>query len=143
MKAVSEIQKAELHLHVDGLINPQILKAIEEAEIPLDIPLEALERVCPVTSMEDWLNRYAELVTPSVHNRADVLLKVLEKHIEYLITSIWSNSKNLIISFSHSDITRWIDTTISAYCGCDDILGDCFKMGSDGLIFIHGNCCNG
>lgn len=86
MTAVGEIAKAELHLHVDGLIGPRLLKTMENTGDSPGLPLGELEHVCPVVSKEDWLNRYAPLVEPYIRNRSDVLQKSLERHVEELKT---------------------------------------------------------
>jgi adenosine deaminase len=78
---ITETRKAELHCHVDGLIDDRMLEALHRTDAAFPVSPAQLKAVYPVTSLEDWGERYGKLIYPVVHNRADTLLQVLKHHL--------------------------------------------------------------
>ena len=48
LTGLSALPKVELHCHVDGLVNPQLVRT--------------LEAVCPVRDLNHWIRGYGRLV---------------------------------------------------------------------------------
>jgi hypothetical protein len=81
MLDISGIKKAELHCHIDGLIDAKMLETLKINNINIEISTDQLDAVCPVSSLQDWSENYGKLIYPYVHNRADILLKALRQHL--------------------------------------------------------------
>lgn len=79
-----DIEKVELHCHVDGLLNPDVLRQLNKNRTIIDISEEDLQQVCPVSSLREWLHQYAPLVNLHISNNGELILEILRQHIENL-----------------------------------------------------------
>lgn len=72
--------KAELHLHVDGLLNPSILRKLP-ASNDIELLASHLGELCPVKDFTDWAEKYNPVVYPFVTDKGEFLLQVLARHL--------------------------------------------------------------
>ena len=78
---VENLEKVELHCHVDGLVNPDLLGSMARRGEHHPISLDRLEKMCPVSSLEGWLEEYEPFIDPYVSNKGEFILRLLEQHI--------------------------------------------------------------
>ena len=81
---IHDIEKVELHCHVDGLLNPTLLKQINKNQKIIDISEEELQRVCPVSSLRAWLHQYVPVIDPHISDNGELILEILKQHVENL-----------------------------------------------------------
>lgn len=79
-------RKAELHCHIDGLLDPAMLDELVRDGEPLAIDPTALGTHHPVRSVDQWLHGYGSLVDPATHPRDRWLPRILELHLARLRT---------------------------------------------------------
>lgn len=78
---VTSLRKAELHCHIDGLLDPAMLDELAaHAERPHVDPA-ALRACYPIRSVEQWLNQYCALVDLGTEPRDRWLPRLLELHL--------------------------------------------------------------
>lgn len=58
------VEKAELHCHLDGVLDPAMLDEVRAAGIEAGIDRAALAAACPVRSKEEWLAKFTTLAPP-------------------------------------------------------------------------------
>jgi adenosine deaminase len=73
------VEKAELHCHLDGLIDPAMLD-----ELPLGLGRDALQAIYPIDSMARWQEVYLPLVAPCMTPQAERFGGILERHVRRL-----------------------------------------------------------
>lgn len=77
---INEIRKVELHCHVDGLLNPALLK-----KIPPDNVIHSLipdpEAISPVNNLTDWIERYGPAASAVYKHDGEVLLPVFAQYL--------------------------------------------------------------
>jgi adenosine deaminase len=78
------LQKAELHCHIDGVLDPAMLDELARGGEPLAIDPAALAAHHPVRSVEQWLDGYGALVGPALEPRDRWLPRLLELHLARL-----------------------------------------------------------
>lgn len=76
--------KAELHCHLDGLMNPAMLQELRTRGIETGISSKELEALVPVRSMKQWLDSYGPVVEPYFHP-PERQFACLEVHIDNLV----------------------------------------------------------
>jgi adenosine deaminase len=81
--AMASIEKAELHCHVDGLLDPPMLTELVSAGLDPGVSADALRAACPAASLKDWIERYCAIVNPAVI-RPEILSAMLVCHIHRL-----------------------------------------------------------
>lgn len=81
--AVEAIEKAELHLHSEGLLSPALLEELRHAGLETTLDVPALAAVCPATSKADWLERYSE-VTRAAGDSPVIAAGLLPRHLRDL-----------------------------------------------------------
>jgi adenosine deaminase len=75
---VSRLRKAELHCHIDGLLDPAMVEALAAAGEPLSLgPLE-LQATYPIRAVDQWLTGYSALVDRATEPRERWLPRLLE-----------------------------------------------------------------
>ena len=84
MVEINSIRKAEIHCHVDGLLDPEILERVLKQQVEIGASPEELEAVYPAESLDDWLKNYTQVVSPRLVNRAEVILAILVEHLDRL-----------------------------------------------------------
>ncbi|MBD3646119.1 MAG: hypothetical protein HUJ31_01440 [Pseudomonadales bacterium] len=83
MPGIRELNKVELHCHLDGLLDPEMLRRL--AGSGYDIDPTALDAVLPVTTKEDWIDRYIPAHDAILDAFPDLRPAILEEHIRRLI----------------------------------------------------------
>ncbi len=81
--STSALEKVELHCHLDGLLDPSMLRELAKRGQDWDVLPGALAALIPAKSTKDWTS-YLDLVTPSLRP-PERLNFCLELHIENLI----------------------------------------------------------
>ncbi len=81
---VRALRKAELHCHIDGLLDPPMLAQLAERGEALEIDAAELEAVYPIRSVEDWLTKYASVVDRASRPLDRWLPRFLELHVARL-----------------------------------------------------------
>lgn len=120
-----DLPKAELHLHVDGLLSPDILRQLPASEENLLIA-SRLEKVSPVKGYTDWVDRYTPVVYPLVSDKGEFLLQVLGCHLRTLKRQHVMYAEVMLSSFTfqHQDIDRQIALYQEYRDAADGIGGD-------------------
>jgi adenosine deaminase len=75
------LEKAELHCHMDGVLDPAMLQGLREQGIDLGLAPEALAALYPIASKAAWLQDYCALVAPCLQPKPERLLLLLEQHL--------------------------------------------------------------
>lgn len=81
---VRALPKAELHCHIDGLLDPVMLDELARGGEPLALAPAALAAHHPVHSVPQWLDGYGALVGPALEPRDRWLPRMLELHLARL-----------------------------------------------------------
>jgi adenosine deaminase len=81
---IRDLEKVELHCHLDGLLNPELLKQVNARQPVIPLPVEELAQVCPVTSFRQWTRQYIPLMDQYLANRGELLLEVFTAFIKQL-----------------------------------------------------------
>jgi adenosine deaminase len=79
---ISTLPKAELHCHIDGLVDPEMLKAIAARGHQLPLTVDALQAAYPVQGFDDftrWCDTASAVEGPTGHFKW-----ILAEHIERL-----------------------------------------------------------
>jgi adenosine deaminase len=82
---VAAVPKAELHVHVDGLVDPELIALLETAGYTPPLTADRLSEIYPIDSVEKWNERYSPLVEASFEPKALWLPRLAECHIKRLI----------------------------------------------------------
>jgi hypothetical protein len=80
---IGAVRKAELHCHVDGLLNPKILDRLGDNGPARELR-PALLRLCPVQDLRSWAEEYCPTVSAVLTNRGEFLLDVLAEYLRSL-----------------------------------------------------------
>ena len=106
---IQQIKKVELHCHVDGLLNQHLLKQFPPTDEYKLLILE-LERLCPITSLHDWIENYGAFIESIVSNNGEFLLNVLERYLATLRTHniIYSEIMLSSFTFQYDDINWFL-----------------------------------
>ena len=84
MREAAAARKAELHCHIDGLLDPAMLDELARRGTPLAIDRAALAAHHPVRSAEAWWQGYCALVDQAALPRDRWLPQALEIHLARL-----------------------------------------------------------
>jgi len=76
------LPKAELHCHLDGIVDPEMLRELRRRGTELPVAPEALEASYPVTDFESFLRWYVPL--QPLDTRLDLYRLIIALHIERL-----------------------------------------------------------
>jgi adenosine deaminase len=79
-----DLEKVELHCHLDGLLNPDLLRQVNAHRRIINISEEALQEVCPVSSLRHWTKHYMPLVNHYLSDQGELLLEILKYHVDNL-----------------------------------------------------------
>ena len=97
---IAALRKVELHCHLDGLVSPDLLTALEARGVSHPIPVDRLRAVWPVRSRQDWMESYASVVGPHLRNNADLLLHILVQHARRLVSQNVFYAEIMLSSFT-------------------------------------------
>jgi adenosine deaminase len=81
---VSQVAKAELHCHIDGLLDPEMLVELRDLGHDIGVPRDELQRRYPFNSLESWSRDYGEFIEPYLGKELDPLTLMLEQHLRRL-----------------------------------------------------------
>jgi adenosine deaminase len=107
---VRRLRKAELHCHVDGLINPQMLAGLN-ARADMRQLARAVAPLCPIRDLRDWLESYGPAVSRYISNNGLLLLEVLDQYLRLLTghNVIYSEIMLSSFTFQFEEIDRQIE----------------------------------
>jgi adenosine deaminase len=77
------IPKVELHCHVDGIVDPAMLREIEGRGISLPVTAQALQAAYPVRNFDEFINWFR--VADPIEEDTEHFKPVLAAHVERLI----------------------------------------------------------
>jgi adenosine deaminase len=77
------LPKVELHCHVDGIVDPPMLREIEARGISLPVTAEALQAAYPVTNFDEFIKWFG--VADPIEDDTQHFKPVLAAHVERLI----------------------------------------------------------
>lgn len=77
------IPKVELHCHVDGIVDPAMLREIEGRGISLPVTAQALQAAYPVRNFDEFINWFR--VADPIEGDPEHFKPVLAAHVERLI----------------------------------------------------------
>ena len=80
---VSNLPKVELHCHIDGILDPEMLRDMERDNVPYPVTSKELQSIYPNYGIEGFI-RWFDLVDSSFHKSFDSFKPILERHIERL-----------------------------------------------------------
>jgi adenosine deaminase len=78
---VAALEKAELHCHIDGLLDPALLDELAADGHDFGLPAAALRARYPFNSEQAWLRDYAEFIAPHLQPLDVRLPLLLERHL--------------------------------------------------------------
>jgi adenosine deaminase len=81
---VAGIEKAELHCHIDGLLDPTMLDELLADGHDFGLSAAALRSRYPFASLEAWRRDYCEFIEPHLGPREERLPLLLERHLRRL-----------------------------------------------------------
>ena len=132
---IRSIKKAELHCHVDGLLNPNILKDLQPKD-KYQTLIAQLDKLCPVKDFKDWSENYGPQVYQLVSNKGELLLEILGQYLRNLKQQnvIYSEIMLSSFTFQYEDIGRQVELYKKFKKSADEIGGD--EMQVEFLIAI-------
>jgi adenosine deaminase len=132
---IRRIKKAELHCHVDGLLNPAIAKELRPRSEYRAL-IAQLAKVCPVKSFQDWSEKYGPQIYPLVSDKGELLLEVLKQYLRVLKAQnvIYSEIMLSSFTFQFDDIERQLELYKRYRKSADQIGGE--EMQVEFLIAI-------
>ncbi|MDD2717544.1 MAG: hypothetical protein PHW04_16775 [Candidatus Wallbacteria bacterium] len=83
MLEINKIRKAELHCHLDGILDPQMLKELIAEGHDMGVNVDKFTSIWPVKSRAEWFGNYMTLTQQIYQNERQHL--ILKKHIQRLI----------------------------------------------------------
>ena len=95
---IDEAEKAELHCHLDGLLCPAYVGAVQTKGFCSGVDAGELCRLYPVKNLEDWF-RLGEYFAPFVHGNGELLLKVLRLYLKDLAVQNVRYAEIMLCSF--------------------------------------------
>jgi adenosine deaminase len=78
---VATVDKVELHCHIDGLLDPPMLRDLRADGHDFGLAPETLEARYPFSSMERWTHGYYEFVAPYLEPRHERMPLVFAQHL--------------------------------------------------------------
>lgn len=78
----NDIEKVELHCHIDGILNHKILKQIDGKKYS-EIIFE-LEKLCPIDSLSSWIEKFNKYIDPIVSNNGGFLSLLCDQYLSNL-----------------------------------------------------------
>ncbi len=82
IEAIKRLPKVELHCHVDGIVDPAMLRAIRQQGYTTPLPPEALQAAYPVRNMSEFIHWFS--VADPIEEDTENFKPILAQHIERL-----------------------------------------------------------
>jgi adenosine deaminase len=119
MDTIATLPKVELHCHLDGIVDPEMLRELRRREIELPLTPEALAAGYPVNDFESFIRWFA--ATEPLSGRLDLYKPIIAVHLERLeaqrtvYTEIFVASGELPLDplaavDAMTDFRAWVDT---------------------------------
>lgn len=96
---LKELRKVELHCHLDGLLDPSMVRELDARGRQHPFELDKLSRACPARTFDRWTKEYGPLVYPHLRGNAALLLATLEVHLDRLVAQNVVYSEIMLGSF--------------------------------------------
>ena len=96
---LKELRKVELHCHIDGVLDPSMVRELDARGRSHPFELDKLSTACPARTLERWQESYGPLVSPHFHGNAALLLDVLEVHLDRLVAQNVVYTEIMLSSF--------------------------------------------
>ncbi len=93
-----QAEKAELHCHLDGLLCPTYIKAVQAKGFCSGLDLGKLQRLYPIRNLDEW-SRLGEFLAPFVAGNGKLLLEVLRLHLKALAAQNVRYAEIMLCSF--------------------------------------------
>jgi adenosine deaminase len=81
---VTRIEKAELHCHIDGLLDPAMLDELAVDGYDFGLSAKDLKARYPFASVSAWQREYCEFIEPHIRPHAERFPLLLERHLRRL-----------------------------------------------------------
>src|SRR5260370_29482681 len=81
---VGALEKAELHCHIDGLLDPAMLDELAADGHDFGLEAAALRARYPFSSVDSWMRDYAGFIAPHLQPLDVRLPLMLERHLRRL-----------------------------------------------------------
>ena len=82
---LKELRKVELHCHIDGVVDPSLVRELDARGRPHPFELDKLSTACTARTFARWQEDYRPLVSPHLQGNAALLLETLEVHLDRLV----------------------------------------------------------
>ena len=79
---ISALPKAEIHCHIDGIVNPDMLQKLEKDGVPLPLTPDDLLAAYPVSSFDEFIHWF-EIKKP-LDGNLEIFKHILAQHIDRL-----------------------------------------------------------
>ena len=96
---LKELRKVELHCHLDGLLDPSLVRELDARGRPHPFEIDKLSRAWPARTFETWQEDYGALISPHFHGNAALLLDTLEIHLDRLVAQNVVYTEIMLASF--------------------------------------------
>ena len=110
---IDQAEKAELHCHLDGLLCPAYVRAVQSRGFCSGLDLVEMQRLYPVKRLEEWF-RLSGFLAPFVDGNGELLLEVLKLHLRDLVAQNVRYAEIMLCSFLGADDAR-MDRLMQAY----------------------------
>ncbi len=97
-----QTEKAELHCHLDGLLCPAYIMAIQANGFCPELDVKEMRCLYPIRNHDEWL-RLGEFLAPYVHGKGELLLEVLKLYLKDLVTQHVRYAEIMLSSFLDTD----------------------------------------
>ena len=110
---IDQAEKAELHCHLDGLLCPAYVRAVQTRGSCSGLDPVEMQRLYPVKHLEDWF-RLGEFLAPFVDGNGELLLEILKLYLRDLAAQNVRYAEIMLCSFLGADDAR-MDRLMQAY----------------------------
>lgn len=93
-----QTEKAELHCHLDGLICPSYITAIQVHGFCPELDIEEMHRLYPIRNLDEW-HRLHDFLAPHMQRKGELLLEVLKLYLRDLAKQNVRYAEIMLCSF--------------------------------------------
>jgi len=115
-------EKVELHCHLDGLLCPTYIQAVQADGFCPDLDLAELQGLYPVRNLKDWF-RLSDFFEPFEQGNGELLLEVLKLYLKDLAAQNVKYAEIMLCSFLDKD-DESMDKLMKQYQSVADDLRD-------------------
>lgn len=108
-KRRGDVKKAELHCHVDQLLDAEMVSSLSADGVDLGFTGEEFRRIWPATTFDEWM-AYMRFLTARMRP-ADTYFAILAKHVQRLIKQEVTYAEIMVggLLFAHDDLGQVLD----------------------------------